>query len=198
LDDFERDDQTTIALYLLTSHGRATPLVWKTVKKSELKSGKADTRTKLSSVCTSSSRPTFVSRCSPTAVFGDQARYEHLDRLGFSFVIRFRDNILVQSVDGESKTRPNGFDKRPGEVVAQGSRHGDRTEIGAVVCMKAAGMADAWCLATNRTDLTPAQIVDLYGAASRSKRLFRTRRTFASVWDSPARASRIRLVAIAS
>ena len=32
-----RDDQTTIALYLLTSHGRATPLVWKTVKKSELK-----------------------------------------------------------------------------------------------------------------------------------------------------------------
>ena len=35
--DFERDDQTTIALYLLTSHGRATPLVWKTVKKSELK-----------------------------------------------------------------------------------------------------------------------------------------------------------------
>jgi hypothetical protein len=34
--DFDKDDQSTIALHLITSHGRATPLVWKTVVKSEL------------------------------------------------------------------------------------------------------------------------------------------------------------------
>lgn len=35
--EFDKDDQSTIAAYLVTSHGRATPLVWKTVQKSGLK-----------------------------------------------------------------------------------------------------------------------------------------------------------------
>ena len=35
--DFEADDQVTLALHLVTSHGRTTPLLWKTVVKSELK-----------------------------------------------------------------------------------------------------------------------------------------------------------------
>jgi hypothetical protein len=35
--DFDGDDQTTLGLYLVTSHGRATPLMWRTVRKSELK-----------------------------------------------------------------------------------------------------------------------------------------------------------------
>ena len=35
--EFDKDDQSTIAAYLVTSHGRATPLVWKTARKSKLK-----------------------------------------------------------------------------------------------------------------------------------------------------------------
>lgn len=35
--EFDKDDQATIAAYLVTSHGRATPLVWRTVSKSKLK-----------------------------------------------------------------------------------------------------------------------------------------------------------------
>ena len=35
--DFDRDKQTTIALNLLTDHGRAIPLLWKTVDKNLLK-----------------------------------------------------------------------------------------------------------------------------------------------------------------
>jgi hypothetical protein len=34
--DFEKDDHTTLCAYLVTSHGRATALTWKTVKKSSL------------------------------------------------------------------------------------------------------------------------------------------------------------------
>ena len=34
--DFDSDGQSTIALHLITDRGRATPLVWKTVNKSEL------------------------------------------------------------------------------------------------------------------------------------------------------------------
>jgi len=34
--DFVADDQTTLALNLVTRHGRATPLLWLTVPKDEL------------------------------------------------------------------------------------------------------------------------------------------------------------------
>ena len=34
--DFDTDNQSTIVLSMITSHGRATPLLWKTVVKSEL------------------------------------------------------------------------------------------------------------------------------------------------------------------
>ena len=35
--DFEDDDHTTLCVYVVTTHGRATPLAWRTVKKSTLK-----------------------------------------------------------------------------------------------------------------------------------------------------------------
>lgn len=35
--DFDGDKQATIAISLVTSHGRATPLIWKTVSKKKLK-----------------------------------------------------------------------------------------------------------------------------------------------------------------
>jgi hypothetical protein len=38
-----------------------------------------------------------------------------------------------------------------------------RRELGAVVCVKATGMKDAWCLATSHEDRTGAEIVMLYG-----------------------------------
>ncbi len=60
---------------------------------------------KSSSVCAKLLAPDVrVTLLADRGFGGDQARYEHLDRLGFSFVIRFRSNILVQSADGESKT----------------------------------------------------------------------------------------------
>lgn len=40
--NFDRDGHTTIALSLITRHGRATPLLWKTVKQSLLKNNQAD------------------------------------------------------------------------------------------------------------------------------------------------------------
>ena len=40
--DFDADDQTTLALNLITNHGRATPLLWLTVLKDELKDKRND------------------------------------------------------------------------------------------------------------------------------------------------------------
>lgn len=40
--DFDADDQTTLALNLVSNHGRATPLLWLTVLKDELKDSRND------------------------------------------------------------------------------------------------------------------------------------------------------------
>jgi len=40
--DCDADDQTTLALNLVTNHGRATPLLWLTVFKAELKDKRND------------------------------------------------------------------------------------------------------------------------------------------------------------
>lgn len=172
--DFERDDHTTIALYLLTSHGRATPLMWKTVRKSDLKGQQGQHEDhvieRLHELLAPDVRVTLLA----DRGFGDQARHQHLEHVGFSFVIRFRENILVQSADGETKPAAqwvpaNGRAKLLREALVTA----DHSKVGAVVCMRAAGMKDAWCLATNRTDLTAAQIVELYGRRFTIEETFR-------------------------
>ena len=41
--DFDGDDHTTVCAYLVTSHGRATPMMWRTVQKSKLKGQRSRT-----------------------------------------------------------------------------------------------------------------------------------------------------------
>lgn len=172
--EFDRDEQITIALYLLTRHGRATPLLWKTVKKSDLKARQGEYEDAIVGRLHELLEPDVRVTLLADRGFGDQARYEQLDRLGFSFVIRFRENILVESADGTSKTAAewvptNGRAKhlRKARVTA------DRSQVGAVVCVKSAGMAHAWCLATNRTDLSPNEVVELYGRRFTIEETFR-------------------------
>ena len=76
--EFDNDDQSTIALYLITRHGRATPLVWKTVRKSSLakrRNGYEDeVIERLHEALADDVRVTLLA----DRGFGDQKRYEHL------------------------------------------------------------------------------------------------------------------------
>jgi len=172
--EFDRDQQATIALYLLTKHGRATPLVWKTVRKETLKnkrnSYEDEVIERLHEILPDDVRVTLLA----DRGFGDQSRYEHLELLGWSYVIRFRENILVESLEGVSKPAAdwvyrNGRAKKlpKARVTAK------RTEVPLVVCTKAAKMQEAWCLATNRTDLAPSEVVKLYGRRFTIEETFR-------------------------
>ena len=40
--EFDDDDNSTLCAYLVTNHGRATPLVWQTARKSELRGQRTD------------------------------------------------------------------------------------------------------------------------------------------------------------
>lgn len=162
--DFDEDDQSTIALSMFASHGRATPLLWKTVMKSELKGW----RNEHEDVLLERFREVLPEGVKVTVLadrgFGDQALYELLkDQLGFGFIVRFRGVVKVTSAEGETRPAKDWVPSNGRTLRLRGARvTKSRREIGAVVCVKAKGMKEAWHLATSHGDKPGSEIVALY------------------------------------
>jgi hypothetical protein len=159
--DFDADGQATLALKLVTRHGRATPLVWLSVLKDELKDARNDCEDaclrRLAEVLPANVRATIL------AGFADTKLFEFLGELGFDYVIRLKGNTRVGAVDGT--TRPAQ------EWVGQGGRARKLRDaaiteahcpVGAAVCVHAKGMKEPWCLVTGSRDATAPQIIKLY------------------------------------
>ena len=95
--DFDADGQATLALNLVTGHGRATPLLWLTMLKEEL----AGRRNDIEDACLG--LPKYCRRGRTTILadrgFGDRKLFDYLTKLGFAYVIRFRGDIRVDAAD---------------------------------------------------------------------------------------------------
>ena len=161
--DVDADGHSTIALSLVTAHGRATPLVWMTVPKARLKGRRnryEDTvLLRLHEVLPPGVTVTILA----DRGFGDQHLYALLTDLGFAFIIRFRGVVLVQSRDGEVRPAhawvpPSGKPRQLKDACVTA----DRYPVGSVVCVKARGMKEAWCLAVGGGAVTGAMAVKRY------------------------------------
>jgi hypothetical protein len=161
--DFDHDDQATLALHLVTGHGRAAPLLWLTVWKDELTKQRNDFEDsclrRLAELAPAGCRITILA----DRGFGDQKLFGFLAELGFGYVIRFRGNIQV--ADAEGTTKPAA------EWVGKGGRARKLTDarvtakggqVGAVVCVHAKDMKEPWCLATSERDATAATLINHY------------------------------------
>jgi len=170
--DFDKDAHSTLSLCLLTRHGRATPLLWKTVNKADLK----DHRTAHERALLALLHRLLDDNVEVTLLadrgFGDQDLYVFLQALGWDYVIRFRGNIVVTI----------GDQKQPAKDWVQGGRARlykqvrvttDQTEIPAAVFVQAKGMKEAWCLATTLSDATASEVVRLYGRRFSIEETFR-------------------------
>ena len=161
--DFDADNQTSLALNLVTGHGRATPLIWLTVDKDELKNKRND----FEDACL-----LRLKECLPDGVavtiladrgFGDVKLFAYLESLGFDYAIRFRGNIQVAAENGEARLAAQWVGAggrarmlRDAEVTAA------RRKLPAVVCVHAKGMKEPWCIATSHQDATAREIIDYY------------------------------------
>ena len=80
--DFDADDQATLALSLVTNHGRATPLLWLTVLKDELKGQRND----FEDLCLARLAKVLPEGVAVTILadrgFGDTKLFDFLDTLG--------------------------------------------------------------------------------------------------------------------
>lgn len=164
--EFDKDDHSTLCAYLVTRHGRATPMMWRTVKKSELKGKRSGIEFDLLTTLNDAFAAT-VERVTVLADrgFGSTEFYAHIEALGWDYVVRFRGCILVQDTQSrETKPAEEWLAKngRAKKLVAPRVTQ-DRIEIPAVVVVKAKKMADAWFLATSLKDARAAEIIKLYG-----------------------------------
>jgi hypothetical protein len=172
--DFDADGHSTIALSLVTAHGRATPLVWMSVEKARLKGHRNEYEDtvllRLHDVVPPGVKVTVLA----DRGFGDQNLYAVLTDLGFDFIIRFRGVVLVQRRDGEVRPAqewvpPNGKTRqlKDAKVTADGY------PVDSVVCVKARGMKDPWCLAVGGGTRTGAMAVKLYARRFTIEETFR-------------------------
>lgn len=170
--DFEPDDHVTCAAHLITNHGRATALIWKTIPKSALKGQQGQIEDEVIERLHAITPPHIDITLLADRAFGDQARYEHLTHLGWDYVIRFREGILVH-YRGETKPAA-GWVPQGGRALRlpAAAVTADKHPVGAVVVVKRAKMKEAWCLATNRTDAA-ADIIKLYSRRFTIEETFR-------------------------
>jgi hypothetical protein len=161
--DFDADGQATLALKLVTRHGRATPLVWLSVHKDELTDARnayedAAVR-RLVEVLPAGVKCTILA----DRGFADTKLFGFLAELDVGYVIRLKGNTKVSAADGT--TRPAaGWVGQDGR--ARKLRDARVTEaqcpVGAVVCVHAKDMKQSWCLAASNAVASSRQIIDLY------------------------------------
>lgn len=151
--DFDADDQTMLMISLTTKHGRATPLVWRTVHKSELKGQRqqheAAVVLKLMAALPEGVRVTLLA----DRGFDDHKFMDFLHGLcGFDFVIRFRGNTQVESDKGEVRAAKDWVGKGGRARMLKNAKITKKGyEVATVVCMQDKQMKEPWCLASSRS-----------------------------------------------
>jgi hypothetical protein len=172
--DFDADGHATIALSLVTAHGRALPLIWRSVPKAQLKGRRNryedEALLRLHEVLPPGVRVTILA----DRGFGDQQLYAILRDFGFDFIVRFRGVVTVESRDGEVRAASAWVPASGRLRSLRGARvTQDRYPLDTVVCVQATGMQAPWCLAVGGATITGAQAVRLYGRRFTIEEAFR-------------------------
>lgn len=162
--DFDGDDQATLALNLVTDHGRAMPLLWLSVWKDELK----DQRNGFEDACLLRLSQVVPLGCRVTILadrgFGDHKLFAYLADLGFGYVIRFRGNIHVTDASGETRTAAEwvGESGRARKLRAARVTASHAYQVNAVVCVHARDMKEPWCLAASDAEAPAGALIKQY------------------------------------
>ena len=163
---FAADGQDTIVLSMVTGHGRATPLLWKTVGSSTLKGNQRryeyELLCRLREVLPAGVKVTVVA----DRGFADcKLFYALTTELAFEYVIRLRGDIYVTNARGERRAAAAwvGAGGRARRLV--GARVTDAYElpVGVVVCVHDPKMDEPWCLVASEATIPTRVLIRYYG-----------------------------------
>mgnify|MGYP002777811369 FL=1 len=172
--DFAKSKHSTLAIHLVTKHGRAWPLMWWTVPTGQGE-GWRDQAEKDALRAFSAALPDDVSVILlADRGFGSQDLYELLVELGMDFVIRFRGNITVESNEGEVRPAKDWVSASGRACLLKDAMVTHRhTPIPSLVFVKAKKMKEPWCLASSLSQVPAAQLINLYGRRFTIEEAFR-------------------------
>lgn len=162
--DFDADGHATIALNLLTDHGRAIPLIWRTVEKAQMK----DNRNHYEDSVLTRLRETVPEGVTVTVVadrgFMDTALMEVLrDSMKFGYIIRLRGNVTVTSADGEKRLAAQWVGKNGQTRTLRGATLTTKNfVVPTLVCKHAKDMKEPWLLAASDAEAVPADLLKYY------------------------------------
>ena len=163
---FAADEQETIVLSMLTGHGRATPLLWKTVASSTLKGNQRryeyEVLCRLREVLPDGVKVTVVA----DRGFADcKLFYVLTTELGFEYVIRLRGDIYVTNARGERRVAAGwvGAGGRARRLVGARVTDAHEMPVGAVVCVHDAKMDEPWCLVASEATVPTRVLIRYYG-----------------------------------
>ena len=146
---FARDGHETMVLSMLTGHGRATPLMWKTVRASTLKGNQRRYEDELLRAM----REAMPAGVKVTVVayrgIGNGPMFQYLsEELGFEYVIRLRGDIYVTSAKGERRKASDWVGVNGRSRTLRGATVTDvhALAVGTVVCVHAKAMKESWCV----------------------------------------------------
>ena len=163
---FARDQQDTVVLSMLTGHGRATPLMWMTVRSSALKGQmkryEKELLERLREVMPWGVKVTVVA----DRGFGDCKLFKALTQeLGFEYVIRIRGDIYVRSAKGERRKAVQWVGEGGRSRTLRGAQVTDEHgwEVGTVVCVHDRKMKEPWCLVASESKVGTRTLIRYYG-----------------------------------
>ena len=171
--DFEGDDHVTLCAYAATSHGRATPLVWRTVQKSKLRGQRTEIEHAVVEMLHRWISPDVGITLLADRGFGDKKLYELLQLYGWDFVIRFRGDILVAHAGQRKPAREWIPRNGRATLLADVKVTSENAPLPAVVVVHDKKMKDGWCLATTLASKKAPEVVALYGKRNTIEESFR-------------------------
>jgi hypothetical protein len=172
--EFDNDRHSTLAVYVVTTHGRATPLSWRTFDKSKIKGHQKRYEYEMVDRIHQWLEPGVRVTLLADRGFGDKKLYEFLQFLGWDYVIRFRGGIQVTDHRGETRTArdwlpPSGR----ATMLKQAQVTADRFQVPAVVLVWDKKMKEPWCLATTFAASCATTVVKMYGRRFTIEETFR-------------------------
>lgn len=162
--EYGRDKQSRIAINLVTNHGRATPLVWKTVRDIHLKNRRNRYEREALSLLKESLPPQVKVIVLADRGFSDTDFFEWIQNtLGWDYVIRLRENWYV-TPDGCFPKKAKKWVACNGTIIEMRDAQltAKRDVVNAFVTVKKVGMKDAWILASSIAG-RKEYVVGLYG-----------------------------------
>src|SRR6266545_2321235 len=173
--DFDADEQATVVIAIVTTHGRATPLWWRTVRQKDLvDGGRTDEEDQALLDLHAVMPPDVRVRILGDRGFSDQKLIALLREWGWGYVVRTRKNIYVTAAEG-TRRKAGEWLRADGRAMrlVDAKITEDETPVGSFIAVQHKGMKEPWLLLCDEGVESTSEGIAMYGCRFTTEETFR-------------------------